>query len=132
MNERRMIEVQQDLDVVYARSVVRSVARRVGLGTTDQARISLAASSAARALGMGDACRGSVEIEGSNGLGRPQVRVVCSVRDATRADPQMGALSEARQMTDELRIERLPFGRLQVTLIKWAAQQTEYATGRVR
>ena len=45
--------VREDYDVIISRSAVRELARSIGMRTADQARISLAASSAARALGIG-------------------------------------------------------------------------------
>ena len=41
MDEGRTIEVHKDFDVIVARSYVRDLARKVGLRTTDQARIAL-------------------------------------------------------------------------------------------
>ena len=44
------IPIKSDLDIVAARLKVREVARDMGFGTIDQARISLAASELARTL----------------------------------------------------------------------------------
>ena len=117
MSKNQTIAIRKDFDVIVARSRVRDLARSIGLGTTDQARISLAASSAARALGLGDSCQGEIVIEAMNGRERACVRVTCrtySVQEGVTA----GTFSEAKFMADEITVQEGSNGT-QVTLVKW-------------
>jgi serine/threonine-protein kinase RsbT len=125
MNNSQTITVRKDFDVILARSRTRDLARKMGMGTTDQARISLAASSAARALGLGGAHQGQIVITGLNGGGRVGVRVVCTTRDCTNRELRSRVFADARSMTDELTVKELPSGEVQVTLVKWAKRGTE-------
>ena len=50
MSINRKITIHNDLDIVVARLKAREVARELGFGTIDQARISLAAGELARTL----------------------------------------------------------------------------------
>ena len=111
--------VREDFDVIVSRSAVRELARSIGMRTADQARISLAASSAARALGIGRTHRGKITIEDVRREGRLGIRVICEVEDLDEP-PAQGKLADARAMTDELVIDELSAERVQVTLIKWS------------
>lgn len=111
------IAVRKDFDVIIARSRVRDLARSVGLRTTDQARISLATSSAARALGLGASCQGEILVECMNGKERACVRVTCRT-DGVQEGLTTATFADAKFMTDEVTLEELP-GSTQVTLVKW-------------
>lgn len=50
MSTERKIHVNNDLDIVTARLQAREMAKEMGFGTADQARISLATSELARVL----------------------------------------------------------------------------------
>lgn len=117
MSKGQKIPIQKDFDVILARSRVRDLARSIGLRTTDQARISLATSSAARTLGLGTSCKGEIFIESVNGDERVCVRVTCRT-DGVQDGVTATAFSEAKFMTDEVIVEELPHG-MQVILVKW-------------
>lgn len=127
MNERPTITINTPLDVVTARMEVRNLARAVGLNTSDQARISLATSSLAEALGIGGARRGRITIERLIGDKRSGVRVICTTTqsppDSIDSDLQskVSGNSTWRWMVDELIVETPPSNELQVTLVKWMA-----------
>ena len=53
MDTETKIYVNNDLDIVMTRMQVRDMAKKMGFGTADQARISLAASELARVLSWG-------------------------------------------------------------------------------
>ena len=122
MGKCRTIIVRKDFDVIVARSYVRELARQVGLLTTDQARISLATSSAARTMKLGEQYKGQIAIESLNGSERVGVRVVCRVNSAASGEVASAKFSDARFMTDELTVEKLPSGGVQVVLVKWATR----------
>jgi hypothetical protein len=112
------VVVQEDFDVIVSRSKVRELARRIGMNTADQARISLATSSAARALGIGRTHYGKITIEDIQRESCLGIRIVCEVDGA---DGLVAAekLADAQAMTDELEIHQLSAESVQVTLIKW-------------
>jgi hypothetical protein len=119
VNKRQTIVVRRDFDVIVARSRVRDLARNMGLRTSDQARISLATSSVARALRLGESCQGEIVIESVNGLDRACVRVTCRVDDNAGNGFSPSKFVDARSMTDEMTVEALPDGSVQVVLVKW-------------
>lgn len=101
---------------------MRKVARSSGFGIADQARISLAASSLAYALGLGQKNQGRIVIECLDERGRSGVRVICLKQNVSAGELPPGALDETRFMVDEMSVEDLPPKDLQVTLIKWKQQ----------
>jgi hypothetical protein len=118
MSERTVLNVRGEFDIIVARSRVRDLARQMGMNTTDQACISLATSSAARALGLGKAHTGQILLEGIRTEERTGVRVVCAAAnggDRTTSHP----LDEARMMADDLTVEVSPENETLVTLLKW-------------
>jgi hypothetical protein len=121
VSKRQTIAVRRDFDVIVARSRVRDLARNMGLGPSDQARISLATSSVARVLGMGESCQGEVIIESVNSQDRACVRVTCTCRASDGAPDGLAParFADARSMTDEMTMAELPAGGVQVTLVKW-------------
>ena len=121
MSERQTITIQRDYDVILARSRVRDLARRIGLRTTDQARISLATSSAARAMGLGSPYQGQIVIELLGDRDTVGMRVICSVPEGTNNGTLPRTFGDAQLMADELTVKRVPSSNeLRVTLVKWA------------
>jgi len=118
MATSQTITVRKDFDVIVARSRVRDLARNLGLRTTDQARISLATSSAARALGLGASYQGEIVIEGVNGKERVCVRVTCRTEGGARDNVTEATFSEARFMIDEITVQTLSNGT-QVIMVQW-------------
>jgi hypothetical protein len=114
-------EVRTDFDIITARMKVRKLARAVGLATVDQACISLATSSLAQALGLGEEHPGQIVMDCLNGEECTGVRVVCKKADAATSDLSPRAFEEMRWMVDELTVETLPPNDVQVTLVKWLA-----------
>ena len=111
--------VREDFDVIVSRSAVRDLARSIGMGTADQARISLAASSAARALGIGRTHQGKITIQDVQREDQLGICVICEVEDLD-GPPAEEKLADARAMTDELSIDELSARQVKVTLIKWS------------
>jgi serine/threonine-protein kinase RsbT len=117
------IKVEKDFDIILARSRVRDLARDVGMSTTDQARISLATSAAARAIGLGARHRGEILVESLDGVNGMGIRVVCHVHDCTQEDLATKKLNDAKMMTDELTIERSATNDVLLTMIKRAKRR---------
>jgi serine/threonine-protein kinase RsbT len=126
MKESQIRKICNPSDIIVARMEVREVAREQGFSMVDQARISLAASSLAKALGLGRAHQGQMVIDCVTGERGTGVRVVCSAANGgpDRFSPE--ALGDTRWMVDELTVERLPAEGVRVTAVKWdgAPQRT--------
>ncbi len=115
------VKVQAEIDVITARVKVRELARTVGFKTTDQARISLATSSLAHALGLGTILRGQIIIDCLSRGECTGVRVVCVAANAENCALTPEASQDMGWMVDELTVEMLPPNNVQATLVKWAA-----------
>jgi hypothetical protein len=119
MDESQTLPVRNELDIIVARLQARRLARAKGFGIADQARIALASSSLAYALGLG-VHQGQITIDCLSDGARTGVRVVCTkTAGATNDLLLLGALDEMRFMVDELAVETLPGNDLQVALVKW-------------
>lgn len=121
MSKGQTITVQTDFDIIKARMKVRKLARAMGLKTVDQACISMATSSLAQTLGLGEAQQGRIAMDCLGGGEHTGVRVVCTKADAATHDLSPKAFDDMRWMVDELTVETLPPNDLQVTLVKWLA-----------
>lgn len=120
MSHTKILTVTNETDVVLLRMQVRDLARAIGLALADQARISLAAWSVAKAIGLCSTHRGQVTIKDCCHNERIGVQVVCS-SESGRTDLAPNALGDARWMVDQLTVETLPSKNVQVTLVKWRA-----------
>jgi hypothetical protein len=131
MDEDRTIAVREEFDIITARMRARELARAQGFNLVDQARIALATSSAARALGVDGTPQNQVTItlEYLGGGERSGVRVVCVKANTAMEDLSLRAFSSTRRMVDELAIEALPLGNVQVTLIKWRDDENSRSVG---
>ena len=120
MYTAQTISLGTESDIVLLRMQVRDLARTVGMGLADQARVSLAASSLAKALGLGTQHPGLATFIGLARNGQTGVRVICADKRA-QSDCATGSLEEVRWMVDELTLELLPSSIRQATLTKWRA-----------
>jgi anti-sigma regulatory factor (Ser/Thr protein kinase) len=107
------------------------MARQIGFGTADQARISLAASELARLLVWQIGAQpGEIILSPTNKNGHPGMQVACLLSfeqisgDNEAAElPRSGAgLEGARQLVDESFIEPQGDKYARVTLMKWLIQ----------
>lgn len=131
MNAERKIYINNDLDIVTARMQAREMARQVGFGTADQARISLAASELARLLAwtqsleprqivMSSAIRnGHLGIQVSCLICFDQLSEDNETPEAEKLSKQNHSLEGARQLVDESFIEPQDNKFARVTLVKW-------------
>lgn len=131
MNTERKIYINNDLDIVTARMQAREMARQVGFGTADQARISLAASELARLLAWTEGLEPrQIVMSPATRNGHPGIQVTCLIcfdqisednesTEAERLSKQNHSLAGARQLVDESLIEPQDNKFARVTLIKW-------------
>lgn len=138
MSKEVRIYINNDLDIVNARMQARQVARQMGFGTADQARISLAASELANVLSWNSSESGEIILSEINRDERSGLQVVCVVDMATiplnqevvrgevsaAASPLYGLehnqnLSSACRLVDESFIEAQNERYTRVTLVKF-------------
>ncbi len=117
----QVIAIHSELDVMTARLQVRNAARHAGLNTPDQARISLATTSIAHALGLGNGHDGEVLIATVETGGRPGLQVICCESGPTLTPLTAAALQDAKWMVDEITIHQQSSTEICVRLIKWLA-----------
>lgn len=127
MNTARRIYVNNDLDVVMARLQAREMAKQIGFGTADQARISLAASELAKVLSWDTGQAGEIVMSDTQMNGHQGIQVTCLIKleylpqsDATAEGPASNRnLAGACQLVDESLVEPLNDKQVRVTLMKW-------------
>ena len=126
MGTERRIYINNDLDIVVVRMQAREMAKQMGFGTADQARISLAASELARVLSWNTGESGEIVMSDANQNGQNGLQVACTVNLelVSTGDEQGSAgsnrsLAGASQLVDESIVEEQENNRAQVTLIKW-------------
>ncbi len=130
--EERCIPVKTDLDIVSARLEGRSLARELGFGTIDQARIATAISELARnivlyapegkvrvrAVVSDDGGRGIEVVCEDNGPGIANVELVMQDGYSTSSGLGMG-LPGTKRLMDEFEIETKLGVGTKVTVRKW-------------
>ena len=130
----RKIYVNNDLDIVMARMQAREMAKQLGFGTADQARISLAASELARLLTWTIKQQpGEIIMSQASKNGHHGMQVSCLVSFQPADDPvtddqddqskQQHSLAGARYLVDESLIEPQTDAFTRVTLTKWLPLQ---------
>lgn len=123
------IIIRSDLDIITARLRAREVAREIGFGTIDQARISLAASELARILTMKLNTPGEIVIAGIHTAGHLGIQVTSidssdqrleeAAGQVTQEPLQDSALVNAISLVDESVVEQVGVKNTRVTLMKW-------------
>ncbi len=131
MGTERRIYINNDLDIVVVRMQARELAKQMGFGTADQARISLAASELARVLSWNTSQPGEIIMTDANQNGQHGLQVACLVSleqissgGEARTTPDKTTISGrslagACQLVDESIVEEHGNDQAQVTLIKW-------------
>jgi serine/threonine-protein kinase RsbT len=129
MSEERQISIQSDLDVVAARVEGRKLAKELGFGVIDQARIATAISELARNIvryaGEGKITMRPVEVGGLVGI-----EVVCQdagpgiahVESATEGDLAVSnnlGMAVAKRLMDEFNVQSEVGVGTMVTIRKW-------------
>ncbi|MBN1812833.1 MAG: hypothetical protein JXA14_13440 [Anaerolineae bacterium] len=123
MNETCTIMTTGVHDIMTARAKVRDLARRKGLGITDQARISLATSSIADVMGLGTHRHGQIVVDSIEETERVGIRVICTTAKEARSALDSSQVDVHRLMVDDLIVETLPSGDVEAILIQWSARR---------
>src|SRR5690554_1627585 len=131
MSNQSLVEIQTEWDIVAARQLGRNVAKELGFGTVDQARITTAISELARNIylyaGTGKieirrlhdgVKKGMMIISSDNGPGIPDVRKV--MEDGFTTSGGLGAgMPGVQRLVDEFKIETEVGVGTTITAIKW-------------
>jgi hypothetical protein len=123
MNEACTITTTSVHDIMAARAKVRDLARKKGLGVTDQARISLATSSIADVMGLGTHRQGQIVVDSVEETERIGIRVVCTTVHEARSALDSSQVDVHRLMVDDLIVETLPSGDVEAILIQWSTRR---------
>jgi len=126
----KRVLINNDLDIIVARLRAREVARSLGFGTIDQARISLAAGELARVLAKNMDEQGEIVISGVNAEGHMGIQVISVNPKSTEkskspetnsGDWQEETLTSVLNLVDEGFVEDQGDQGTRVTLMKWLA-----------
>lgn len=123
MSESRWISVYNEVDVINARMQTRQMAKEAGLPIMDQARISLAVSSVAHVIRLGEACPGQIVINRITEDGRSGVQVVWMIKPSEDYQDLLRALDDSslQLMVDKMDVQSSPAMGLCITAVKWSA-----------
>lgn len=128
METERRLYVKNDLDISLVRIQAREMAKQIGFGTADQARISLAASELARALSSSPGRQGEIIIAPAAKNGQRGMQLACLIdlgqgagrgRSDESTVGQNRSISGARQLVDEDLFEPQDNTFTRVRLMKW-------------
>lgn len=131
MEFQSCVKIINEWDIVAARQLGRNVAKELGFGTVDQARITTAISELARNIylyaGQGTVCIEKVFDGGKSGLkiiatdegpGIQDIRKV--MEDGYTTSGGLGAgLPGVKRLTDEFDIDSVPGEGTKITATKW-------------
>ncbi|MBZ5201054.1 anti-sigma regulatory factor [Planomicrobium chinense] len=131
MSNQSSVEILTEWDIVAARQLGRNVAKELGFGTVDQARITTAISELARNIylyaGQGrieiqqlteNGVKGILIIAADQGPGIPDVRKV--MEDGFSTSGGLGAgLPGVKRLMDEFKIETIPGEGTDIRATKW-------------
>jgi len=123
----KRVIINNDLDIIVARLRAREIARDLGFGTIDQARISLAAGELARTLAENVGQQGEIVISGVQTKGHMGIQVVsinpkvaaAASDTVTAGGGENSALSSVLGLVDEGFVEDKGEQGTRITLMKW-------------
>lgn len=120
MFAEKSLTITSETDVIQARMEVRETARQLGMQMGDQARISLATSSLANALGLGDGTmRGSIDINCLTNGKTKGLRVACTFRNNRDSAWVTELTRNVRWMLDAIDIRQLGGDYVEIAMTKW-------------
>ena len=131
MSNQSSVEILTEWDIVAARQLGRNVAKELGFGTVDQARITTAISELDRNIylyaGQGrieiqqlmeNGIKGILIIAADQGPGIPDIRKV--MEDGFSTSGGLGAgLPGVKRLMDEFKIETIPGEGTDIRATKW-------------
>ncbi len=117
----KTLQILNPSDIIIARLAVRDFARQSGMNLGDQSRISLATSSLANAMGLGQgrSITGWIQIGLLEEEHRRGVKVACFRKDDSGYVPPLSYFGSERWMVDEFDINTLPNNMTEISMIKW-------------
>ena len=131
IRQERIVPVRSDLDIVTARVEGRELAKEIGFGVIDQARIATAISELTRNI-VQYADHGQAAIRPVESAGRAGIEVVCedqgpgipdielALRDGYSTSKSLGmGMSGAKRLMDEFEIQSEIGVGTTVTVRKW-------------
>ncbi|PJN91076.1 anti-sigma regulatory factor [Bacillus sp. mrc49] len=131
MEFQSCVKIINEWDIVAARQLGRNVAKELGFGTVDQARITTAISELARNIYL-YAGQGSVSIEKLNQNGKSGLKIIAEdqgpgiedirrvMEDGYTTSGGLGAgLPGAKRLMDDFDIESIPGEGTSIVATKW-------------
>lgn len=131
MSKVRSLPIRNDLDIITARVEAREVAKKLGFGTIDQARIATATSELARNI-VQYTSGGIVTIKALQIEGQQGIEVICEDKGPGIEDVELAmqdgystakglgkGLPGAKRLMDELEIESILGQGTRVTTRRW-------------
>ena len=126
MNIIKKIAINSDMDVALARLKTREIAKAMGFGTIDQARISLAAGELARVIAGSINRQGEIVISSADTNGQVGIQVVSINSETEKVQTNMTTQNDSAEklvdvlsLVDEYLIEDQGQIGTRVTLMKW-------------
>ncbi|TCT20389.1 serine/threonine-protein kinase RsbT [Melghiribacillus thermohalophilus] len=131
MNSQSCVNIEKEWDIVSARQLGRNLARKLGFGTVDQARIATAISELARNIylyaGSGEIYFDIVEDHPKKGI---RIRAIDQgqgiedigkvMKDGYSTSGGLGAgLPGVKRLMDEFHISSVPGAGTEVEVVKW-------------
>lgn len=122
MSESRSISILNETDIINARQQTRQMAKDAGLPIIDQARISLAVSSIAHLIGLGNNFSGKIVLNRILESHRSGVQVIWMMDHHTKNTVQVFELtgSHISMMVDEINIQDSEESGTNITAMIWS------------
>jgi serine/threonine-protein kinase RsbT len=121
--ETTVAALHSDLDIVHARSMARSIARSLGFGTVDQARIATAVSEIARMIlteqGEGQMYIRPLEQSGQKGIEITFQQQAPTHGHASVASSDNAGLAAVRRLVDDCEIQQSRAMGTSILCRKW-------------
>ncbi len=121
MSESRLISIHNETDIIDARMQTRQMAIDAGLPIMDQARISLAVSSLAHIIRLGDGYPGQIILNQVDEPDRCSVQVTCKMAYRSDIESVLQELknSPLKAMVHELDVQDCPESGICITAWMW-------------
>lgn len=131
MENESYVKIRSEWDIVAARQLGRNMAKKLGFGTVDQARITTAISEMARNIYL-YAGKGEIRIEGIKQMGKSGLKVIAedegpgipdirkALEDGYSTSGGLGAgLPGVRRLMDGFDITSAPGKGTTIQVVKW-------------
>lgn len=121
MSESRIIIVNTEADIINARMYTRQMAKDAGLSIMDQARVSLAVSSLARIIGLGDHYPGQIMINRLVNETRSGLQVIWTLKTDGALETIQRNINDSTlfSMVDDLHIDSAKDEEINIIATRW-------------